>query len=85
MPSAISDCELLAIHRPVVAELVRDRPSLRAAVGRLCERGAIRIEIERDRRKRLKRDELGKRAIWRDRRLMALAQHKRRAAKDIGD
>jgi len=42
-------------------------------------------EIERDRRKRLKRDELGKRSIWRDRRLMALAQHKRRAAKDIGD
>ncbi len=36
--------------RARVAELVRDRPSLRAAVGRLCERGAIRIEVERDRR-----------------------------------
>jgi len=42
-------------------------------------------EIERDRRKRLKQGELATRAIWRDRRLMALAQHKRRAAKDIGD
>jgi L-gulonate 3-dehydrogenase len=42
-------------------------------------------EIERGRRKRLKQSELGTRAIWRDRRLMALAQHKRRAAKDIGD
>jgi len=47
--------------------------------------GPVLSEIERDRRKRLKQGELGKRAIWRDRRLMALLQHKRRAAKDIGD
>jgi 3-hydroxyacyl-CoA dehydrogenase len=47
--------------------------------------GPVLSEIERDRRKRLKQGELGTRAIWRDRRLMALLQHKRRAAKDIGD
>ena len=41
-------------------------------------------DIERDRRKRLKQGELGKRQVWRDRRLMALAQHKRRANKEIG-
>jgi hypothetical protein len=30
-------------------------------------------------------EDLGKRQLWRDRRLMALAAHKRRAAKDIGE
>lgn len=48
-------------------------------------KGPVLAEIERDRRKRLKQGDLGKRQAWRDRRLMALAQHKRRAAKDIGD
>ena len=46
--------------------------------------GKVLEEIESDRRARLARSDLGKRAIWRDRRLMALIAHKRRAAKDIG-
>jgi len=48
-------------------------------------KGPVLAEIERDRRKRLKQGDLGRRQAWRDRRLMALLQHKRRAAKDIGD
>ena len=40
--------------------------------------------IEADRRKRLPADKLAERRAWRDRRLMALAAHKRRAEKDIG-
>jgi L-gulonate 3-dehydrogenase len=48
-------------------------------------KGPVLAEIERDRRKRLKQGDLAKRQVWRDRRLMALAQHKRRAAKDIGE
>ena len=47
--------------------------------------GPVLNEIERDRRKRLSAGDLPKRQVWRDRRLMALAQHKRRAAKDIGE
>ena len=35
-------------------------------------------------RARLPRDDLGKRQAWRDRRLMALAAHKRAADKKIG-
>ena len=41
--------------------------------------------IEADRRKRLPADRLAERQAWRDRRLMALAAQKRRAAKDIGE
>ncbi len=41
--------------------------------------------IEADRADRLPRTELAERARWRDRRLMALMAHKRRAAKDIGN
>ncbi len=40
--------------------------------------------IEAERRKRLPADKLGERQVWRDRRLMALAAHKRRADEDIG-
>jgi 3-hydroxyacyl-CoA dehydrogenase len=40
--------------------------------------------IEAERRARLPADRLGERAAWRDRRLMALAAHKRRAEGDIG-
>jgi hypothetical protein len=40
--------------------------------------------IEADRRKRLPADQLQARQAWRDRRLMALATHKRRAEKEIG-
>jgi len=47
--------------------------------------GPVLEEIERDRRKSLAAGDLGKRQIWRDRRLMALVAHKRRAAKDIGE
>jgi L-gulonate 3-dehydrogenase len=48
-------------------------------------KGPVLDEIERQRRARLKQDELAARHLWRDRRLMALAAHKRAAAKDIGE
>ena len=40
--------------------------------------------IEAERRARLPAEKLGERAAWRDRRLMALAAHKKRAEGDIG-
>ena len=46
--------------------------------------GPVLKEVERDRRQRLPADRLQERQIWRDRRLMALAAHKRRANRDIG-
>jgi L-gulonate 3-dehydrogenase len=46
--------------------------------------GPVMDAIEADRRKRLPADRLASRQVWRDRRLMALAAHKARAAKDIG-
>jgi L-gulonate 3-dehydrogenase len=48
-------------------------------------RGPVLDAIERDRRRRLPAGDLAKRHAWRDRRLMALAAHKRRAAQEIGD
>jgi hypothetical protein len=42
-------------------------------------------EIERERRAKVPKEDLVKRQLWRDRRLMALAAHKRRAARDIGE
>jgi len=47
-------------------------------------RGPVMDVIEAERRKRLPADKLVERQSWRDRRLMALAAHKRRADKDIG-
>jgi 3-hydroxyacyl-CoA dehydrogenase len=47
--------------------------------------GAVLEAVERDRRALLPEQELRDRQIWRDRRLMALAAHKRRAANDIGE
>jgi 3-hydroxyacyl-CoA dehydrogenase len=47
--------------------------------------GPVLGDVEADRRARLSADKLGERQVWRDRRLMALAAHKRRAAKEIGD
>ena len=47
--------------------------------------GPVMDSIERERRKVLPEDRLAERQAWRDRRLMALAAHKRRAAKDIGN
>jgi 3-hydroxyacyl-CoA dehydrogenase len=46
--------------------------------------GPVMETVERERRRRLPAADLGKRQIWRDRRLMALAAHKRRAAREIG-
>jgi 3-hydroxyacyl-CoA dehydrogenase len=46
--------------------------------------GPVLAEVERDRRKRLPADHLQERQIWRDRRLMALIAHKRRADRDFG-
>jgi 3-hydroxyacyl-CoA dehydrogenase len=41
--------------------------------------------IEAERRQRLPAEKLGERAVWRDRRLMALAAHKKRADREIGE
>lgn len=46
--------------------------------------GEVMDKIEDDRRKNLPADKLAERQVWRDRRLMALAAHKRRADEDIG-
>jgi 3-hydroxyacyl-CoA dehydrogenase len=46
--------------------------------------GPALAEIERDRRAKVPARDLVERQRWRDRRLMALAAHKRRAARDIG-
>src|SRR5258705_451698 len=45
--------------------------------------GPVLKEIEAERRKRLPATQLQARQAWRDRRLMALAAHKRRAAQEI--
>ena len=47
--------------------------------------GPIMDRIEAERRARLPAERLGERAAWRDRRLMALAAHKRRAADEMGE
>jgi len=46
--------------------------------------GAVIETIERDRRAKLPKADLQRRQMWRDRRLMALAAHKRKTARDIG-
>ena len=46
--------------------------------------GAVMTEVEQDRRAKLPAGDLQKRHVWRDRRLMALIAHKRKAARDIG-
>ena len=46
--------------------------------------GEVIEMVERDRRARLPEADLQRRQMWRDRRLMALAAHKRKAARDIG-
>lgn len=47
--------------------------------------GPVLEEVEAARRRDLPEADLQKRQVWRDRRLMALASHKRRAARDIGE
>ena len=47
--------------------------------------GPVIDTVEADRRKRVPADKLGERQSWRDRRLMALAAHKRTVAKEIGE
>jgi L-gulonate 3-dehydrogenase len=46
--------------------------------------GPVMDQVESERRKRLAADRLGERQAWRDRRLIALAAHKRWADKNIG-
>jgi len=46
--------------------------------------GPVMETVEGERTKRLRRDQLVERQKWRDRRLMALLAHKRKAASDIG-
>jgi L-gulonate 3-dehydrogenase len=47
--------------------------------------GPVMDEIESERRKRIPATKLQERQMWRDKRLMALAAHKKRAAKEIGN
>ena len=47
--------------------------------------GPVLALAEADRRKKLPAAKLGERALWRDRQLMALMAHKRRARRDIGE
>jgi L-gulonate 3-dehydrogenase len=47
--------------------------------------GPVLERIEAERREHLSATDLGERARWRDRRLMALLKHKRQAANDLGD
>ena len=47
--------------------------------------GPVMVEVERARRARVAAEGLADRQAWRDRRLMALAAHKRRAKSEIGD
>lgn len=47
--------------------------------------GTVMDEIERERRVRLPKEGLAGRQAWRDRRLMALAAHKRRAKRALGE
>lgn len=46
--------------------------------------GPVMDKVERERRKLLPANQLQERQVWRDKRLMALAAHKRRAVKEIG-
>ncbi len=46
--------------------------------------GEVMDQVDGERRKKLPADKLVERQVWRDRRLMALAAHKRRAEDDIG-
>lgn len=46
--------------------------------------GPVIDSVEGDRRKKLPADKLQERQMWRDRRLMALAAHKKRSDNDIG-
>jgi 3-hydroxyacyl-CoA dehydrogenase len=46
--------------------------------------GPVMDVIESERRKHVAADRLQERQVWRDKRLMALAAHKKRAAKEIG-
>jgi hypothetical protein len=47
--------------------------------------GPVLSQIEAERRQRVPSGKLHERQQWRDRRLMSLAAHKRRAAVEIGD
>jgi hypothetical protein len=46
--------------------------------------GPVLTKIERARREKVPADRLAERQGWRDRRLMALAAHKKQASRDIG-
>ena len=46
--------------------------------------GQVMDEIERERRQQVPAGKLQDRQVWRDKRLMALAAHKKKAAKEIG-
>lgn len=48
-------------------------------------KGELLDGIEAERRAKLPKDKLVERQVWRDRHLMALAAHKRRAAEEIGE
>jgi hypothetical protein len=46
--------------------------------------GEVMKTVEAERSKRLPRESLGDRQVWRDRRLMALAAHKKKSDQEFG-
>jgi L-gulonate 3-dehydrogenase len=52
---------------------------------RVAWNGSILKQVDEYRRKHVPLDKMPQRQAWRDRRLMALAAHKRQAARDIGE
>lgn len=76
-PGGLAD--YLARYGPLYAEIERQQ----AAPGPWD--GPVVTRIEAERRAILAADRLPERSSWRDRRLMALIAHKRRAAEDLGD
>ena len=83
--------ETIDLNAPAgVRDYVERYQGLYETCGRQMQRrvdwgGPVLDDIERDRRAKLDEADLVKRQLWRDRRLMALVAHKRRAAEDIGE
>jgi len=46
--------------------------------------GEVMATVEAERSRRLPRESLGDRQVWRDRRLMALAAHKKKSDQEFG-
>jgi L-gulonate 3-dehydrogenase len=76
-PGGIAD--YLRRYGPLYAEIERQQATPGPWDGPVVE------QVEAERREILPADRLQSRGSWRDRRLMGLVAHKRRATRDIGD